>query len=267
MNEMPLVLFTILSQIAIGGFITLWILDLRGISPSLKTGFLLNGIFAGISMAAVLASLFHLGHPFEAYRALANFRESWLSREVTFFALFILFVLLYTFAWWWERRILRRWSGILSAFFGVATLISSAMIYTIPAVPAWNNAFPTLSFFLTAFMLGPFTAGVFLTWRREPRVSFSSLVLRGMTLTFLLFVLYVTALLAGLPEANLAAHLMLNDPIFWIRGLTFILAYLLLIRANVMKRGSLVAMGLPFTLLLISEVMGRILFYETAIHL
>ena len=43
--------------------------------------FLIGVVGGGLAVAGLLASTFHLGHPERAWRALSQWRSSWLSRE------------------------------------------------------------------------------------------------------------------------------------------------------------------------------------------
>ncbi|HWT78649.1 MAG TPA: DmsC/YnfH family molybdoenzyme membrane anchor subunit, partial [Candidatus Methylomirabilis sp.] len=87
----PLVGFTALSPIAIGGLAGL--LAVRG-SP--RTGIDWSAlVFLGVALLALVASSLHLGRPFHAYRAMARLSTSWLSREVVLFGLFVLLLAAY----------------------------------------------------------------------------------------------------------------------------------------------------------------------------
>lgn len=52
--------------------------------PAIDPGFLAAGslLALGLLMAGLVASFFHLGHPVRAWRAAAQWRTSWLSREI-----------------------------------------------------------------------------------------------------------------------------------------------------------------------------------------
>ena len=91
-HSMTLVIFTFLSQLAIGGFAALFFMDAYKQTVSKKAGFISLLSILSVSVVAVIVSVFHLGHPFAAYRAILNFDDSWLTREIVFFPTFILFV-------------------------------------------------------------------------------------------------------------------------------------------------------------------------------
>lgn len=268
MQELPLVLFTVLSQMAIGALVTIWLLELTGRKVSAASGFFISASVTGIAIVGVLLSLLHLGHPFEAYRALRNIGVSWLSREVTFYGVFILISLAYCFYWKKDQPANRKTTGALAALFGIGTIFSSGMIYTIPAVPAWNNASTTLSFFLTSVLLGPILVGAFLLWRKEGKFNFSLITFGGLIVSALLLVVYLTTLFSGLEEAIQTGSQLVGSSMFWIRIVLLVAVLAMLIptlRGN--KSSSAAYLTLVFCLLTISELLGRVLFYSTGVHL
>ena len=80
-----LVVMTVLTQLSVGAFATIWLLQLLEGRPrvweSPRSASLLVG---GLALAA---STLHLGRPIHAYRAIRMWRRSWLSREVLLFGL------------------------------------------------------------------------------------------------------------------------------------------------------------------------------------
>lgn len=163
----PLIFMTVLTQLAAGGFLTLWLGELLShVFDFLKPlqDFLVFGA-CGILMAAAIAlfaSIFHLGRPLYAYKALKMWRRSWLSREVLFFTLFSFFGAGFAALLLGAHYIgfstpygLRLILGGVAALFGMAGIFASAKIYLVPARPAWNTVRTPLRFFLTGFILGP----------------------------------------------------------------------------------------------------------------
>ena len=160
-KEWPLIAFTLLSQTAVGFFLLFTVpLALSGTGTGafdvrllrLRSLFIVLVLLA----AAVALSFFHLGKPFNAYRALNNVRTSRLSREI-FFELLVIF-LVAVVCWLEWRRFgnpdLLRGLYLLAALAGVGLIWSMAGIYRLEAVPVWNNAMTPFSFFMTAFVLG-----------------------------------------------------------------------------------------------------------------
>jgi DMSO reductase iron-sulfur subunit len=165
-----LVFMTVLTQLASGGFLTLWLGDLfsrwvgflRPLEDFLVTGAL--GML-GVSFLALFASVFHLGRPLHAYKALRMWRRSWLSREVLFFTLFAASGAVFSGMLLGQHFLgrplpenLRMFSGGMVALLGMAGVFASARIYLVAARPAWNTIRTPFRFFLTGFILGPLFA-------------------------------------------------------------------------------------------------------------
>lgn len=158
--EVHLIIFTLLSQLCIGTFLILWVSDfvvrkchseVVDIFDRSSTIILIPSILIGMG-----ASLFHLGHPMEAFRAITNFTSSWLSREVVLFNGFLVLVSIYTYLWWqkMEDSELRRLVGVAAGIVGIVAIFSSSMIYQIPSHPGWNHWTNIVSFFVSALIMG-----------------------------------------------------------------------------------------------------------------
>lgn len=96
---------TILTQLSVGGFLSLFFTALvaKWALPSpILQHFLKVGPFAMLGMAvlALGTSVFHLGRPLFAFRALKMWKRSWLSREVLFFSLFAVLATAYAGLRW-----------------------------------------------------------------------------------------------------------------------------------------------------------------------
>jgi DMSO reductase anchor subunit/ferredoxin len=149
-----LILMTVLTQMSVGAFVTIWLLQLLGASTRLGIAALVSLAVGGLALSA---ATFHLGRPVHAYRALRMWRRSWLSREVLLFALFSGIAAVYAGLLWW-RIDGSAWVGGLTALCGLAGVLASACIYRVPARPAWNTPYTVLQFGLTAGILGPLFA-------------------------------------------------------------------------------------------------------------
>src|SRR5512137_1593772 len=91
-REWPLVAFTILGQTAVGLFIlgaTPFLLIYEGAGSDTGAFLALLASVLGLLTVAALVSFVHLHHSLKAVRSVANFRTSWLSREIIFELLFI----------------------------------------------------------------------------------------------------------------------------------------------------------------------------------
>jgi Fe-S-cluster-containing dehydrogenase component/DMSO reductase anchor subunit len=147
----PLVIMTVLTQLSVGAFVTVWLLQLLGASTRLDLAALTSLVVGGLALGA---STMHLGRPVHAYRALRMWRRSWLSREVLLFSAFSGIASVYA-AMLWLAVPGSTWIGAATALLGAAGVTASACIYLVPSRPAWNSWHTVVDFFLTGAVLGP----------------------------------------------------------------------------------------------------------------
>jgi DMSO reductase iron-sulfur subunit len=150
----PLVMMTVLTQLSVGSFAMIWLLQLAKANSRLGTAAVGSLILGGLAIAASTA---HLGRPIHAYRALKMWKRSWLSREVLLFGCFSSLAGLYAASLWMGLPMSRQLGGATVAL-GAAGITASAFIYLVPARPSWNTKFTIFDFFLTASLLGPLFA-------------------------------------------------------------------------------------------------------------
>ena len=93
----PLVIMTVLTQLSVGAFATIWLLQLLGSGAHLGAAAIGSLLVGGLALAA---STMHLGRPIHAYRAIRMWKRSWLSREVLMFGAFSNVAALYAGALW-----------------------------------------------------------------------------------------------------------------------------------------------------------------------
>jgi anaerobic dimethyl sulfoxide reductase subunit B (iron-sulfur subunit) len=155
-DDIPLVIFTLLAQLAVGGvwamswmFSTLWSLVEYDalILRLLPTLFLSACLGAGM-----LASLTHLGTKRNAWRVFSNLKYSSLSKEVLYTGLFGLGLFLVFLG------IVIRQNFYIPLFIagaaGLGLVYNMAEVYRIPAAPGWNTWRTNVSFFISALLLG-----------------------------------------------------------------------------------------------------------------
>jgi formate dehydrogenase iron-sulfur subunit len=151
-----LVIMTVFTQLSVGAFATIWLLQLAGALTRLGAVAVTALAVAALALAA---STLHLGRPIYAYRALRMWRRSWLSREVLLFTGFSAVASLYAVGLWAGVSVAD--SGALAALtllLGFAGVTASACIYRVPSRPAWNTPLTLIQFNLTALTLGPLFA-------------------------------------------------------------------------------------------------------------
>ena len=145
----PLIFLTLLTQLSLGTLAATVLLHLAGAGSGPSAGATRAACVAGA--VALGASLFHLGRPERALKALRNLKTSWLSREVALFSAFSLLSFAYA-----ALPILPL--GLLAAAFGIAGVYASARLYLVPARPVWNSGRTPAAFFATAASAGPVLA-------------------------------------------------------------------------------------------------------------
>lgn len=105
--------------------------------------------------AGLLSSLAHLGNPQRAWRALSQWRSSWLSREGVAAVLTYPPALLLLLASWFERPALAAVAGLLSAAGAAATVYCTAMIYaSLETVRQWRHPLVVPGYFAMAAFSG-----------------------------------------------------------------------------------------------------------------
>ena len=146
----PLVVMTVLTQLSVGAFADIWLLQLAGDDAS--------GVAALTSLAvaglALGASTLHLGRPIHAYRALKMWRRSWLSREVVLFSAFSALQRLCAVSCGSRSGRATATLGGLTVLRGLAGVSASGCIYRVESRPSWNSPLTLVQFPLTAACSG-----------------------------------------------------------------------------------------------------------------
>ncbi|MEM7073726.1 MAG: DmsC/YnfH family molybdoenzyme membrane anchor subunit [Pseudomonadota bacterium] len=152
------IVFTTLSGLGFG--LLFWL----GTGVVVPTGWAGFGYFAlafGLSVGGLIASTFHLGHPERAWRAMTQWRSSWLSREgvcavacllaMGFYAAgLVLFDLRLTVL------------GFAGAVLAAGTVFTTSMIYAqLKTVPRWNTALTPVLFLSISLAGGAVLTGRF----------------------------------------------------------------------------------------------------------
>jgi len=142
--------------------VSLFMLHARAdLMPSLQPIYVW-GLLAGLALSAagLLSSLAHLGRPARAWRALGQWRTSWLSREgvlallVPLPALALIALLLFA-APGPDRAIALGILGLLLAALSMLTVACTAMIYaSLPPIPAWRDSLVVPVYLLFALLTG-----------------------------------------------------------------------------------------------------------------
>jgi len=166
----PLVLMLTLTQLAVGAFVIAYGLELVSTpaAPALEGGgagaVVQAGFVVAVAALALGASLFHLGRPHLAWRAVLGLRTSWLSREAIGFAFFAKLCALYAVGkaveLWpelpgaQELRAITPGVGAVTAVLGVLSVFASVMVYAATRRAHWRGSLTGFKFFATTLLLG-----------------------------------------------------------------------------------------------------------------
>jgi anaerobic dimethyl sulfoxide reductase subunit B (iron-sulfur subunit) len=247
-EDVPLVFFTLLTQMAVGGFwALLWTLpQIWAFTEKTTFSQLMPSLFVGLFLGGgMLASLAHLGTKKKALFALRNLRRSWLSREVLFTGLFgigWLVTMLENIIW--RRSTIE--SMALTAVFGLGLVYSMAQVYRLRAVPSWNTWRTNAGFIVSALLLGQTVMATLLSYESKAT---------GSIVLFLLLVQFVLIYKQNFPDPlkNIRVGLILVG---------VIVSVLCLLSSNL----EVTWLNLLVTLIVvIEEGIGRWLFYRSRI--
>lgn len=152
--EWPLVVFTVASELACGLALAAAFLDLRPRDAAGEAGRPSGMLVFPVAVLGMAASVFHLGRPLAAWRAVLNWRSSPLSAEIILYGLFLGAALVTSGLWMFRRRRGRRAVGALTAALGLAAVVASSLVYLLPGRAPWDPIWVPLSFLGSAIVLG-----------------------------------------------------------------------------------------------------------------
>jgi len=253
----PLVVMTVLTQLSVGAFGTIWLRQMFGYEAWLKIAAVVSLM---VGCLALSASTMHLGRPIHAYRALKMWKRSWLSREVLFFGCFSQISFLYAGLLWLGFPG-SKVAGALTVLAGVAGVTASACIYLVRPRPAWDSKHTVAEFYLTGALLGPLLAANMRIgggrWLTTLIVAAASVQLLNLALKFLWLVSSDTIELkasARLLSAQLRSPLLL-------RSVLLVLGGIVLPMYSSSPIATAAALGMAFC----GEIIGRYLFFVSVV--
>ncbi|GEL45915.1 DMSO reductase subunit C [Cellulomonas hominis] len=297
-SELPLVTFTILAQLAVGSFVVLGVVQLvarrrggaavvdRLSDPALYA-------IGPVMVLGLLASILHLGNPINMLHTIRHWDSSWLSREILFGCTFAALGAAFAVCQWrhWFTPVLRQVLAGVTAVVGLGLVYVMSMVYMLPTVPAWNTWATPVSFFTTTLLLGTLNIGAAFVgvtaYRRrrglatDPEVdALLQRTLRGVAVAAIVLVgvefvvaptYALTLATAGDGASAVSADaLMIGSGAALVVRLVLVFLGAALLGVLLYKAASsgrqrmmfAVATG-AFVLVLASEGLGRVLFYES----
>jgi anaerobic dimethyl sulfoxide reductase subunit C len=281
-EEWPLMMFTLLSQLAIGTYVILLLIRMSIVKSDAHAAYQLTnpGLKAtGPIMAlALIFSLFHLGTPLGAYRSILNLGSAWLSREILtaggFFALWILSYLTF------KKGKSGSGLGVVTALVGLGAIFSMASIYATSIRPAWTGANTYLAFYGSTFALGSVGAISLVAFSAKGKsiplqakgILKTVAIVAGIAIILPLAYLpiYLSSLSAGIPAAQASAELISGNYMFTLilRAVISLAGAVLLFTS--LKKNSILPVNqaiLALVLIFAGEFIGRYVFYASGISM
>jgi DMSO reductase anchor subunit len=154
-----MILFTTLAGAAQGLLLVLVALDVLRRAGTVEAPTLLFTTGAAVvlllSASGLVAATFHLGRPLRAWRAVAMWRTSWLSREVIVLPAFMAAVAAWGAGQYFGRPALGGGAGAVAAALALLLYICTGMIYgAVKAIRAWATPLTPLNFALIGIASG-----------------------------------------------------------------------------------------------------------------
>jgi len=253
----PLVFMTVLTQLSVGAFAAIWLLQIFGQQARLNIAALVSLAVGGLALGA---STMHLGRPIHAYRALKMWKRSWLSREVLLFSAFSNIAFAYAALLWlnWAGS---RVVGALTVLAGVAGVTASACIYLVRPRPAWRSKHTVAEFYLTGALLGPLMAANIGLGARQWLIT-AAVIAAGLQLLNLM-VKFLWLVSSDTFELKASARLLSSQ----LRTLLLLRSALLLLGGIVLPLQSHGAVSLAVVLAITfcGEIAGRYLFFVSVV--
>ncbi|MBN6074469.1 dimethyl sulfoxide reductase anchor subunit [Aggregatibacter actinomycetemcomitans] len=262
-HELPLVVFTVLAQSAVGSWLVFSFV-LCTSSNAQNRHYLHKVMFVILALLGIgfAASVLHLGTPIRAFNSLNRVGESMMSNEIASGALFFAMAGMY-----WLLAIMRKmplaldklWL-VITSLIGLVFMVIMDQVYHIPSVPTWNTPITSCLFYGTVALGG--IALSYALLMANPQRTYQ---LSALPWLFALAVLFaaIVAVYQGfaLPQIHSAiqnaAALVPDYAVFSaLRFCCLALAALFIFRSK-----NIAVLALAVILTLFAEMLGRNLFY------
>ena len=172
------ILFTVLSGTGYGMLFLLgYGAATRLLPPDSKFGLASFAMAIVFITVGLLSSLLHLGHPERAWRAMSQWRSSWLSREGLLATATYLPAVPFAIAWsfFGLNAGIFAFTGAMTGLLAAATVVATGKIYsTLRPIRQWNSAWVLPGYLVIALMSGALWLNVLLQWRglSRPTIAF-----------------------------------------------------------------------------------------------
>ncbi|MCK3658394.1 dimethyl sulfoxide reductase [Pasteurellaceae bacterium Pebbles2] len=262
LHELPLVIFTVLAQSAVGAWlifcVVLWLNPSYTDSPLRSS--LHKAMFVLLALLGVgfVASILHLGTPARAFNSLNRVGSSMLSNEIASGAAFFALAGLY-----WLLSVLGKMPAalekiglIFTALLGVVFMYMMNQVYHISTVPTWNSSLTSWQFYLTVVIGGSALAYAFLSRNHHLRCT-PILYPLGVFLAAIVVIYQGFGLSQIHSSVQQAASLVPDYAVMQVVRLCLLAVGGLLL----FKVKNVVSASLAVVIILFAEMIGRTLFY------
>jgi anaerobic dimethyl sulfoxide reductase subunit C (anchor subunit) len=275
LQELPLVFFTLLAQMAIGIVLVGQCITGCGGDNATRDRVRLQSIPAMLLFGiAALISFIHTGTPLHGPFTLLNIGSSWLSREIALVMITGAALLLLAFLRFRKPYSPKERPAAAAVIIaGIALVFAMSGVYNRDSMPGWHSPGVFPLFLSSMLMLGALWHALALSLKNEAVRAASACAARAVIICSLAgFILAAACLPLALPDRsislNTAAVLLPYACLAWshaahalLSGLGALLIVLAALRAS-RSGGFHPAFTLPaFVLLLSGEILGRLVFY------
>ncbi len=263
LHELPLILFTVFAQSAVGAFLVFAVALFQTENERSRT-YIHRAMFVLLALLGVgfVCSILHLGSPLRAFNSLNRVGQSMLSNEIASGATFFAVAGLY-----WLLAVLNKMPQALgkiwlvaAAILGLVFMYMMANVYRIPSVPTWDTVLTPIAFYTTVVVGGTALAAALLTPNRD-----KDYCLKWLPFAFSAAVAVIAIALVYQAFSFSAIHTSVQQPgqlvpdfatMSALRLVALAVAGVLLYRAK-----SAAALAIAVVLTLGAELIGRTLFY------
>lgn len=188
------IFFTTASGAGYGMLTILGLAYLSQVLPVDKTfGLFAIGIALILITTGLLSSTFHLGHPERAWRALSQWRSSWLSREGVLAILTYIPALVFALGWLIPGgdNGFYAMTALLMSLLSLITVYSTSMIYaSLRTIHAWSNHWVPVVYLSLALMTGLILVNALLLVFASPVASISYASLASIVIALVIKLAY-----------------------------------------------------------------------------
>ena len=161
------ILFTTASGAGYGLLMLISLACFMGVLPASPVyGFVSLALSLGLITLGLLSSMAHLGHPERSWRAVSQWRTSWLSREGVFAIVTYVPAGIFGISWvfFGELDGFVPYVALLTAFLSVVTVYCTGMIYaSLRTISAWNQKMTAPNYIIIALASGAILQVLLLT--------------------------------------------------------------------------------------------------------